>query len=372
MPLSIRGRLTLWYGLVLLVVLIGAGGAILVLYSQLGLANIDRQLQNRAATVAAEVLQELEEGETLDESVEEVEDIELPETGVAVVDEADVVLIFRDIGLLDTHESVVGARDGAVTVESSSFGVRFWPEPFAGGDRQFRVIVWTSLEDYRRERAALTQALLLGVPLALLIAVAGGWSISRRALRPLTDMSAQAGAITSLHPASRLRTPNPNDELGTLAAAFNALLDRLKRFSNRPCTTWGGRGTSARTDAGGLMRAYSMDLRERVLLDSDAGMKAADVAAKYRVSGSWVRLLKQRRRETGEVAPRVQRHGRRCMLEPHLHTLADLIAAQPDRTLAELKDALATPASVPTVWRAVRALGLTVKKNGPPVRTRSA
>ena len=69
------------------------------------------------------------------------------------------------------------------------------------------------------------------------------------------------------------------------------------------------------------MRAYSMDLRERVLLDSDAGMKV------------------------GEVAPRVQRHGRRCMLEPHLHTLADLITAHPDRTLAELKDALATPAS---------------------------
>ena len=87
------------------------------------------------------------------------------------------------------------------------------------------------------------------------------------------------------------------------------------------------------------MRAYSMDLRERALLDSDAGMKAADVAAKYRVSGSWVRLLKQRRRDTGEVAPRVQRHGRRGMREPHLHTLAALIAAHPDRTLAELKDA---------------------------------
>ena len=46
------------------------------------------------------------------------------------------------------------------------------------------------------------------------------------------------------------------------------------------------------------MRAYSMDLRERALLDSDAGMKAADVAAKYRVSGSWVRL------------PAAARHGR--------------------------------------------------------------
>ena len=35
------------------------------------------------------------------------------------------------------------------------------------------------------------------------------------------------------------------------------------------------------------MRAYSMDLRERAVLDSDAG-------------------IKQRRRETGEMAPRVQ------------------------------------------------------------------
>ena len=48
------------------------------------------------------------------------------------------------------------------------------------------------------------------------------------------------------------------------------------------------------------MQAYSMDLRERALLDSDAGMKAADVAVKYRVSGSWVRL-----RVTGLTAPGV-------------------------------------------------------------------
>ena len=39
------------------------------------------------------------------------------------------------------------------------------------------------------------------------------------------------------------------------------------------------------------MRAYSMDLRERVLHDSDAGMQAAAVASKYRVSASWVRRL---------------------------------------------------------------------------------
>ena len=72
------------------------------------------------------------------------------------------------------------------------------------------------------------------------------------------------------------------------------------------------------------MRAYSMDLRERVLHDSEAGMQAAAVAGKYRVSASWVRRLKQRRRETGEVAPRQQRYGRHPVLAPQLHTLAAL------------------------------------------------
>ena len=84
------------------------------------------------------------------------------------------------------------------------------------------------------------------------------------------------------------------------------------------------------------MRAYSMDLRERVLHDSDAGMQAAAVASKYRVSASWVRRLKQRRQETGEVAPRQQRYGRHPGLASQLHTLAALIREQPDRETAGL------------------------------------
>ena len=119
------------------------------------------------------------------------------------------------------------------------------------------------------------------------------------------------------------------------------------------------------------MRAYSMDLRERVLHDSDAGMQAAAVASKYRVSASWVRRLKQRRRETGEVAPRQQRYGRHPVLASQLHTLAALIREQPDRTLADLQVALGTSASLATIWRAVKQLGFTVKKNGTRVRTRS-
>ena len=110
------------------------------------------------------------------------------------------------------------------------------------------------------------------------------------------------------------------------------------------------------------MRAYSMDLRERVLLESAAGLSAAAVAATYHVSASWVRRLKQRRRETGEIAQRAQRHGPRPVLAPNLATLAALIHEQPDRTLADLQAALPTPASLATIWRAVTKLGFTLKK----------
>ena len=120
------------------------------------------------------------------------------------------------------------------------------------------------------------------------------------------------------------------------------------------------------------MRAYSMDLRERILRDSDAGMTAVAVAEKYDVSRSWVDRLKQRRRETGEVTPRAQHYGPHPKLGPHLHRLADLIQEQPDRTLAELQEALGLSASLATIWRAVKQLGFTVKKNRTRLRTRSA
>lgn len=117
------------------------------------------------------------------------------------------------------------------------------------------------------------------------------------------------------------------------------------------------------------MTAYSMDLRTRVLADWDAGVKAEDVAAKYRVSRAWVHRLVQRRRETGEIAPRRQTKFRARTLAAQDDRLAALVTAQPDRTLAELREALPTTASLATIWRALGRLNLTVKKNRTRRRT---
>jgi transposase len=110
------------------------------------------------------------------------------------------------------------------------------------------------------------------------------------------------------------------------------------------------------------MDSYSMDLRQRVLADCDAKMETRAVATKYRVSESWVRRLKQRRRESGEIAARPPRNKVQPRWLPHADRLKELVAAQPDATLRELRDRLGVSLSLMTICRALRALQLTFKK----------
>ena len=121
------------------------------------------------------------------------------------------------------------------------------------------------------------------------------------------------------------------------------------------------------------MAPYSMDLRTRVLRDSAAGLSSKGVAAKYSVSRAWVDRVKQRRRETGEIAPRKQqKFRRRTLTDQQEHRLVFLITARPDTTLAELREQLPTSAALSTLWRTIGRLGLTVKKNRTRRRTASA
>ena len=110
------------------------------------------------------------------------------------------------------------------------------------------------------------------------------------------------------------------------------------------------------------MRALSEDLRLRILADVDGGMTTRVVAKKYRVSESWVRRLKQRRRETGETQPRVGRPGRPGKMTPHLERLRTLLIQHPDATLQELHARLGVAVCLAAVWNATRKLGYSFKK----------
>lgn len=119
------------------------------------------------------------------------------------------------------------------------------------------------------------------------------------------------------------------------------------------------------------MRAYSMDLRERVFADRQAGMPTPAVAQKYRVSASWVRRLVQRQKATGSVAPRPPSPGRPVTLAAHDARVRELVRADPDATLAELRRRLGVTVSLSALAAYLVRIKLSFKKksSGRPSRT---
>src|SRR4051812_20360988 len=84
------------------------------------------------------------------------------------------------------------------------------------------------------------------------------------------------------------------------------------------------------------MRAYSMDLRERVVAAVDAGLSQSQAAARFGVSLRTVERYLARRRVTGSLSASEQRHGREPMVRRRLQAwLPARLETGADATLAE-------------------------------------
>lgn len=116
-----------------------------------------------------------------------------------------------------------------------------------------------------------------------------------------------------------------------------------------------------------MARAYSQDLRERVI---DAGTSARAAAERFGV-GVATAIVWVRRARDGERSARTQGQPRRSKLDPHREYLLSLIEAEPDITIVEmqerLRDEAGVAASVGTIWTFLDRAGLTFKKR-PPTR----
>ena len=124
-----------------------------------------------------------------------------------------------------------------------------------------------------------------------------------------------------------------------------------------------------------LGRAYSQDLRDKIMAAFDGGETARDVAERFEVSVSYIYKADLRRRRTGDTAPGAQRNQVPLRLEPHRDAILGHIAKRPDATMAELREWLAAERGVSvclaTVWKTLDRFGLTFKKSrsGRPSRT---
>jgi transposase len=118
----------------------------------------------------------------------------------------------------------------------------------------------------------------------------------------------------------------------------------------------------------GMMKAYSIDFREKIIdVYFAERVSVRKLAKRFGVATSFIETLLKRLRETGDILPKPHGGGPQPKLnEEQLKLVKALVEADNDATLDELRARLAAETSVSmsrsTMSRVLQKLGLTRKK----------
>jgi transposase len=115
-----------------------------------------------------------------------------------------------------------------------------------------------------------------------------------------------------------------------------------------------------------MARAYSLDLRERVVAAIEEGLSTHQAAARFSIgistAGAWARL----KRSQGDVRPGKQGKPQGSVLDAHADFILGVLKDKPDTTLDELVERLAAERAVrivrTAVWKFLDRRDLTHKK----------
>jgi len=205
---SIRGRLTLWYAVVLTVVLLVYAGAAYAFLVHRVYAEMDSTLH--VDFEAAEHLTSAGRGEMHDEYV--------PERWVEIRDANDAV-IAREGPDWEVAETDEGA---ASYVTAACERVRVLTGRYKGTT----IRVARSEAHLRQRLGEFLLVMGIALPLAVALLCVAGYFLARRALAPVDRIVSRARTMSDL--TERLPVENPNDELGRLATTFNETFARLQ------------------------------------------------------------------------------------------------------------------------------------------------
>ncbi|MBM4123498.1 MAG: heavy metal sensor histidine kinase [Nitrospira sp.] len=234
---SIRVRLTLWYGTALALSFIVFA---VVLYAVMA-RGLREQVDHSLETAAAAAVRALEQhgvGPTLP-----FEDLagEFPE--LAVLDK--FFQIFSPAGKVTIQSPNVRRHDiplsrvaleaafeGQATFESARFRgespIRLLSVPIRRGRELVNVVqVGASLHPVEQTLRRMLGVFGVAIPLALIVALAGGWFLAGRALKPVEAITQAAQLIAAGDLTQRLTVPRSADEIGRLTATFNDMIARL-------------------------------------------------------------------------------------------------------------------------------------------------
>ena len=107
-----------------------------------------------------------------------------------------------------------------------------WPVD-QDGRRVGSVAVWTSTDPIDDFRALLLLVFGVGIPAVVGLAIFGAGIVTRRGLEPLRGIAKLATEIEASDLSRRLHPQSEEDELGSLSATFDRMLDRLQAAFER-------------------------------------------------------------------------------------------------------------------------------------------
>jgi signal transduction histidine kinase len=208
---SIRFRLTVWYALVLTGALALFGGLIWLSLRQRLIGELDEDLTASAGRFEAYVRRE-----AMEVSWPELE-TEMEEFCQALPSSSYLELRSSN-GLVFRYPTVRRRRGRAVRTTHRSFRIE---------DESFTLDIANSAGSINHTLNLLGILLMALIPLVIAIACVGGAWLSRRALRPVDEITAAAQAISIDNLSQRLPVPPTGDELQRLTEVWNTMLARL-------------------------------------------------------------------------------------------------------------------------------------------------
>ena len=102
-----------------------------------------------------------------------------------------------------------------------------------GDDETLTILVGRTLDPVEESGAAVSQILLFGIPLLLVVVAFTTWGVVGRALRWVESIRSQVAEISGSELHRRVPDPPGRDEIARLADTMNSMLDRLEDDQKR-------------------------------------------------------------------------------------------------------------------------------------------
>jgi heavy metal sensor kinase len=235
---SLRFKLTLWYVLILGILLISFSTFLYFTLSKSLHRDVDNKLRSLAELIASESSSPLSKFGfgNIDQALETSMNLKPIGKFIQVLDQSGKIGQksdnLKNVQLPISLNALKNASKGLITYETNrSIGdtpLRIITFPVVDNNHVSKIVqIASSLEEVEDALNTLLIILIITVPLALMVAILGGQFLAHKALKPVDNITQTARMITSQNLNERIDPPKVKDEISRLIETFNEMISRL-------------------------------------------------------------------------------------------------------------------------------------------------